>query len=554
MLLKNVLMDSEEKLYVDFSDLVKRIEALEKKQPETETDYISVLYNPIKLGTTATFRAWQPSYWVKETSTSEQVTENRYYDGPIRVKSLKIYEDVFEGGGGIYLHNDDGSETMLASDSGEYQKTNVIDKGEGYFTGLAYNEDEGRKVATGFGASPSFYYLSDIKTESKTVQTYTRKRIASPILYTIELPDAINYDCSAAFQKYTTYETASVGSYETGEITVQKGPYEASGSSFESGLPSVVEDVVYGSLPFKKIVNIKANIIDESKRYANYVYLGCTNLNGGYIAFAEGQTVTTDPLQLFGAQYHYSDGTSVPVNTLGVTGTIKTTTQGPDYLYTAMLNNVSAVLYPTTTQDEATQKEFGQGVYYTGSDDWVVYCAHNMAYTSDWWKGPTTDYTFATGVLEVEKYAEQNITFENDSFSHSSYPRTGIYVKKGSKMYLVVDWEYSHEIVDNVRKSYCKFVPAYKWSGIHKVDFYRNIFGYDGATGTRVYGTERYIRVPSLDVTAELAGVYVNTEAEESVSQYDGYTCYKYYATSESPDAFRAVVNNQGTITSYKED
>lgn len=551
MLWKPVLMDANEGLYIDFSDIVKRVEKLE--QEKIKTNYISVLYNPIKLGTTQTFRAWQPSWWVYENITSEQVTEDRYYDGPIKINSLKIYEDVFEGGGAIYKHNDDGSETQVASDSAEYQKTNITDKGSGYLTGLAWDEDNGKKIATGFGDAPSYYYTSTTKTENKTIRKYTRKRLSTPILYTLELPDGINYDCSKDFQKYTTYETATIGSYTTGEITVAKGPYEASGTTFQSGLPSIAQDIVYGSLPYKKMVNIKSNIIDETKRYAEYMYLGCTNFNGGYVGFAKGQTVTTDPLKWFGTSYHYSDGTTVPNNTLGVTGTITKTTQGPDYLFQAMLNNVSVCLYPKNNQDEATQKIFGQGVYYTGGDDWVAYCVHNMAYTSDWWKGPTTDYTFATGVLEVEEYAEQNITFENDSFSHSSYPRTGIYVKKDGKMYLVADWEYSNETIDGVTYYYCKFVPAYKWSGIHNVNFYSKLFEYTGATETRIYGTERYTRVPSLDVTAEFAGIYINQETEESVSQYDGYTCYNYYAKLSTPDAFRAAVNNQGNITDYKE-
>ena len=82
MFIKNVLMDANEGLYIDLSDIWKRLNNI--KFPDTDPDIDPVpdpekpeidpttadfiLLNEIDLGTTATFKAWRSCYYVEETS------------------------------------------------------------------------------------------------------------------------------------------------------------------------------------------------------------------------------------------------------------------------------------------------------------------------------------------------------------------------------------------------------------------------------------------------------------------------------------------------------
>lgn len=258
MLLKNVLMDSEEKLYIDFSDLVKRIEKLEQgkhvpvdpdpdPEPETATDYSIIFVNHpnMKIGSYYKFYAWELCL---EEKTDEQIDiegqQNQLFPIYHWQRTTDISALTYKKYSESYYDNwwyQDGSVPF-----------EVLDRY--YYGGEGTNNREGSYIdPLEFADKSSLYKTSSI---SKNVtRTKATRKHTGIYVYTIVAPTETIQESDIYFTGYydtvENYQFNNSGSYITeGNFTPVK-----SASKFGPFFWSYSDNYYYNFYPTKYYYN-----------------------------------------------------------------------------------------------------------------------------------------------------------------------------------------------------------------------------------------------------------------------------------------------------------
>lgn len=149
MLIKSVLMDNNEGLYIDLSDIQARLKRLESSSSSV-TDYPVKVKSPVQLGETKTFYAWKLSV-IGETEVTLKVPEyniggiykGKYLDYD-KGDAIPVYEGVggkIQVGSGTHTYTDpygkeqeehvtiSATTTSIASNTKVYQATSEVGLG-----------------------------------------------------------------------------------------------------------------------------------------------------------------------------------------------------------------------------------------------------------------------------------------------------------------------------------------------------------------------------------------------------------------------------------------
>lgn len=551
MLIKNVLMDENEGLYIDFSDLIKRIEALEKDPyvPGEKTNYLSILHNPICIGTYKTFRAWRPSYFTKTSTTITQETTNREYYGPIKVNETNYHTDLLERTTGRYI-------STATADSGWYESAYTrteenIAGPNGYFHGLTYDADNDHLSATSIADGPEYGSVDSTKTSSQEVVKVTRTKLDSPTIYTLELPDSVSTDFSEYMNHTTEYTIATIGSNVTVTNTKYKGLLEDATSyiNYEDHLQVFVQDEFYIKNPYLKKISTN-NIINDNVYYINKLELYFTKVETNILNYA-------NPDYSNGTIRYYSE--SYSKNPELYPDDWQDSKAGECYLTLDIINydgpdaatTLSYVLNHYYEIQPTLNTSLGWGQVLDLENSPGIHKQLDISLIQD--TEASVNNRYAEGDLEVNFDGEQPfLTMQNNVFSREKFPRIGVYVRKGTDMYLVCDFDYDSETIDGVRYVYYHFCPAEEI----KTPIKANVTDQLKWSGTAPTGSlsKEFVRVPLLDIYARFAGIYINDDSLVSgTSIYDGYKSWIYYSKNYYPDSFKSALNSQGSITSYTE-
>lgn len=190
MLWKPVLMDSNEGLYIDFSDLDARIKALEDKgggkpipiEPEeTTTQYAIYTSGPIAYGATGNFKAWELVYYTEEE-----------YDDTINVDITVNHPIFYSGLDGIEYQVDIWSKEKKKKDYvDEYYyavtaETETVNIGEYYGT---YGTFDGDWELTSLSRTkPDYVSHQEARTTAVKRKKVTRHHTGK-FIYTVQEPN-----------------------------------------------------------------------------------------------------------------------------------------------------------------------------------------------------------------------------------------------------------------------------------------------------------------------------------------------------------------------------
>ena len=568
MLIKNVLMDANEGLYIDLTDIRARIDAIDIKHdsgteddvpiPIEETKYTSVLWGPTSIGSLAHFYAWRPCYYTLSEETVTYTETQNQYEGFFRGYNgaCIVYED--------YISQDPRyDQTQESYASSVYQVksayTAVVKPGVAAFDGVNKNSQEVEQIGIGSGylgfmnlTSGTDHTVASIVTTADNVvgtinmsTTYTNTATvkvltrhineSAPIIYTRSLPDGTVY--KPTFSSYSLH-----GNY--------KKPYEKTGT-------------------YSKMDSIENQI--------DFTY--ASEYNGTYlpeqdIGNEEYCSISPDSVNLLNVTVRRVDGTPTYVENNTMTQFYKAVT-------TKITWTDDAGTFHESTVDDFAQKDF-EGFYLSQQKTFDAYEIFKNADTVETASGNwTAKYPDHTGASQSDSIVPTNtidLDTEMKNYYAKSNVETGINTQKWTSHYGVAEdnfkpytftstayWSYiptyvydSHGMrqlcntktgtitVNNEAKLAMFYFPVKDCSAVGLYSTYTELESTKQTGSYFDYGA--YVRTPSLDRMATLRGVYVVGDMEEDTPDSGTYSCY--YTTSSKKDDYNTAVNAKN-ISSY---
>jgi hypothetical protein len=364
MLIKSVLMDSNEGLYIDLADIQARLKRLESSS-SSKTDYPVKVKSPVQLGETKTFYAWKLS--VIGTTEATRKVPNYHVGGIYKGKYTKYLQGdavpVYEAsknkvqiGSGTYTFNkgtnNERTETIpIVADvytSGDFvgyaygstSYTSNLPTTTDHVTGttddVEYKEATNEEEVTNIDDTP--YYNVEGSTDlhalttpkalkdatvtfeedtSATDSIYKRMYVSDIVFYTTELPDftVVQSSVDSDFPQKTV-EVIADTSWETTSIS-----YRSSASA--------INTLIYTNIPVGSLYTFAISIITlDFNTFKSWLDDTAYRVNGYGIVYGEpvhhtGDTtvyVPANKITVYGYGW-YNDSAYYELANINVNGT-----------------------------------------------------------------------------------------------------------------------------------------------------------------------------------------------------------------------------------------
>jgi hypothetical protein len=581
MYVKNVLMDENEGLYIDLTDLNTRLDNIHKPHhngtdevptPEEETQNVSVLWGPVGLGETATFYAWQACYYTYETET---VSYTQY---------LNVYNDTFLTGS-----TSDSAQTDYFWRGLTEIVVNTQECGkhgdwcyayEGGNDTISWTGNHPMTITSFYGTEVKSYPggLANPKTgivdstltiDSMTADTTRWKVIVKNTekttnikIHRILVKDAIIYTTSLPSYTPDLY-TSTVNFHRdlAHPFDITNTAYYVNTSSFDtvSKLASgfdIINAVNMQNFYIKTVADIYTNSIGESFFYSHYVKISTVDGQPAALCTTADHRAYLSPNK---------DGSGTPVAEYAV-----------DY-YTSSIENIldtrrTVRSYNNKTLSFEATDFLGKTQNFTflwDSDGSVTQSTDATKSKQSQWQQQILKYFSKEGRerdggiykygIKQEGILKKNITstiFSNTTFS-SHIP---VYVcdTTGMKM-LCTFTESQSQSVNGVTKNVAHFMPATNATKVYLKSTesnpgLRSTIPTNTSTSSFVAYYGGFKRMPYYDKKVPLKGVYITSSLESlpiqdiNSSTTDPY--HLYYATKDTSSEYKNVVNAKG-ISSY---
>ena len=516
MYIKNVLMDANEGLYIDLTDIRQRLDNIsfpDKDEPDTvdpiptpieETDYESVVWGDVSIGETAKFYAWQACYYTYAVEDVTYTVTTKIYDHAFwRGRDTMLIEHV-------YTHKRENLDEYYETKEYTYGLEALFNESTNSFS--ASNTVEGTVAVN----NP----LTIATQETKTVKAtrITRQLVSNAIIYTTKLPDSYNF------------ETIPTTEYKLHENT--KLPYDITSTKT---VVTVEEEPTKLYSSFDYIDGISKSSF-YMKAYPSYSQLQITRINWLH-----------DSVRVFGdfqEEYYYITGNSTSYETtisnyLNNSGWIKHPT-GIDAMQTTFLSNGSQAIVVGASGDYADTSHNTDLVTETNTAIDTYLAKDNREDNDMPYNSVTLTDAVTTDNLVYKKFSGTNF--------YGCVP-VYLYDTTGMKMVCACD-SFDKVTINNKLKYVYHFMPVITASSV----YINNTTNYlRSELPTTITGTEigrgygGFIRVPSKDKEVPLRGIWIaqsqldNEPQDISDNPTDPY--HVYYISSKSEYGAKNAVN-----------
>ncbi len=583
MYVKNVLMDTNEGLYIDLTDLNTRLDNIHKPHhdgtdevptPKEETQNVSVLWGPVALGETAKFYAWQACYYIYTEETATVYNKERIYQRPVKT--------IDSSGNIITTYAEDSFWNGVISITVHYDWYDVVNRCYGY-------SDNGTTKWT------AVHEMVNRSTRDSTYTVYagglgdSNGNVKSGL--TIAGQYALESKWSAPVVKNS--EGDSVTNYKINRV------YVSNAIIYTTSLPTVntaKENLQYTTIDIHKDLTHPYNIT-ETKTYvdpSNFFSIS-TMYKGFDIINAEKKntfylktTYTATTLNIIESNFNMW-AIVVP----------KTTTKG-----VVLLDHTERYTYERKPNEDESLSFDKAMDFITYSESSIVNQLKNTyteitsvevqqvneALETVWFNSNTGSSTAETKVpvdnswsTEIDDYFNDtkvkrtrgnNMLYEMadlkegilakdlvaTAFTNTTfYSHIPVYVCDNTGMKMLCTYQSSdQESISGTTKNVAHFMPATNTSVVYLQDTdatgLRSILPTAAYSSKYVVNYGGFVRVPYYDKTVPLKGVYITTEDgglsphAVGISTTDPY--HLYYATSDTDSEYKNVVNAK-SISSY---
>ena len=577
MYVKNVLMDENEGLYIDLTDLNTRLDNIHKPyhdgtdevpEPKEETQNVSVLWGPVALGETAKFYAWQACYYTYETETvSYDVYQNVYNDTLLTGSTDSVQTDYFwrgvteivvntqEAKHGDWCYAYEGpNDTVLWTSNHPMASNKTFDntKYKSYPGGLADPKTgivDSTLTISNMTADTTRWKAVKMSTENTTNIKIHRILVKDAIIYTTDLPSGIEevktytvnfykdlahpYDITSTSTFVDTSDFASVG-------------YVSSGFN-------IINAVNMQNFYLKHVADTYSNSIADYFFVPHYIKVSTVNGQPAALCSTASHRAYLSPNK-------DGSGTSVSEDAVDYIALsledVLNTQRNARTVDTSSLNITALDALGKTqsfhpfwdTDGEVTQSTDEQ------HQDWYN---EIKSYFSK--EGRTESSGIYKYDIKQQGIYKKNLTatiFTNTTF----YSHIPVYVcdTTGMKM-LCTFTESSSQSVNGVTKNVAHFMPATNANKVYLESTFSNP-GLRSKMPTSAFSNKPvgsyggFRRMPYYDKTVPLKGVYITSEDESLSPQAIGPSTtdpyHLYYATSDTASDYKNVINAK-SITSY---
>ena len=542
MLIKSVLMDNNEGLYIDLKDIEDRTKRIEAKLEEPETPITPIgeadkLINEIDIGETAVFKAWKSCYYTRETQIVGYDKDSYYEIYPRRYlydSTADLFYEV-EVSLSPYKYNEtpevyDG----YVPSSSNSVRTTVYD---------VWVDDNGSSVKRDTESDTiRLQHTYDVRNIPVKTTVYTRHISNDIIFYTLKEPndgkdDIATYLTQKANEYNTVLNTCTVvgndTSYTQYNILDSKDkPYTYPPSVYSGKFTpnkfscitqrKIYQPVVFGTSVYiwsmydeldiqTKTCTVQGTNVYYLPQYNAYEYIrgsSSSEKNACYLEELDPVSIsnvvksmlaldlTPDPLQILTT---YSSEADYEVYV-------------PSMKHTYKFSEITNKL-----KQELGKDTYNRTVYYDPENYSSSFPTIGLRNTLSITEEKFTTFIEKYNSAKVDdfvylgsstSYSYQNYTFKNLS-AKSPVP---VYMKgTDGKMYLVGQISYTYDEKGNVKNTYAGPYYSSDSDYAYKIPFspfglYTRQDEYAGSTDN-VYSKGGFVRVSSADITSTLAGV-----------------------------------------------